>query len=140
MNRKLSLLRTKLNDTHTQIQRLLPDFKARQPLLPGSLYTLKRRCGKPNCHCVEGQLHTSTVLSYRGEQKPRTITPPADQIDALENMTDDYRSFRKARAQLVRLQRQMLERVDQIQALRVQQGERDFRKIRSTSSHARSRR
>jgi hypothetical protein len=55
-------------------------------------------------------------------------------------MTDDYRSFRKARAQLVRLQRQMLERVDQIQSLRVQQGERDFRKIRFASSHAHSRR
>ena len=140
MNRKLSLLRTKLNDTHTQIQQLLQDFKARRPLLPGSLYTLKRRCGKPNCHCVDGQLHASTVLSYRGEQKPRTISPPADQIDTLENMTDDYRDFRKARTQLVRLQRKMLEHVDQIQTLRVQQGERDFRKIRSNSSHAHSRR
>jgi hypothetical protein len=40
----------------------------------------------------------------------------------------------------VRLQRQMLELVDQIQAQRVQQGERDFRKIRSASSRARSRR
>jgi hypothetical protein len=140
MNRKLSLLRTKLNDTHTQIQQLIQDFQARRPLLPGSLYTLKRRCGKPNCHCVDGQLHTSTVLSYRGEQKPRTISPPADQIDALENMTDDYRDFRKARAQLVRLQRKMLEHVDQIQTLRVQQGERDFRKIHSDSSHAHSRR
>ena len=122
MNQKLSSLRTKLNDTQTKIQQLFHDFQARQPLLPGSLYTLKRRCGKPNCRCAKGQLHASTVLSYRGEQKPQTITPPAGQIDTLKKMTDEYRRFRKARAQLVRLQRQMLEWVDQIQALRVQQG------------------
>jgi hypothetical protein len=40
----------------------------------------------------------------------------------------------------VRLQRQMLQLVDQIQAQRVPQGERDFRKIRSASSRVRSRR
>jgi hypothetical protein len=34
----------------------------------------------------------------------------------------------------------MLKHVDQIQTLRVQQGERTFRKIRPASSHARSRR
>lgn len=140
MNRKLSSLRTKLNHAHTQIQQLFHDFQARQPLLPGSLYTLKRRCGKPNCRCAQGQLHTSTVLSYRGEQKPQTITPPTSQIDTLKEMTDEYRRFRKTRAQLVRLQRQLLNLVDQIQAQRVQQGERDFRKIRSASSLARSRR
>jgi hypothetical protein len=140
MNQKLSSLRTKLNHTHTQIQQLLPDFQARQPLLPGSLYTLKRRCGKPNCRCAKGELHASTVLSYRGEQKPQTVTPPAGQIDALKKMTDEYRRFRKARAQLVQLQRQLLDLVDQIQAQRVQQGERDFRKTRSASSLARSRR
>ncbi|MFV1962667.1 MAG: DUF6788 family protein [Acidimicrobiia bacterium] len=140
MNRKLSSLRTQLNHTHTQIQQLFHDFQARQPLLPGSLYTLKRRCGKPNCRCAQGQLHASTVLSYRGEQKPQTITPPTSQIDTLTEMTDEYRRFRKTRAQLVRLQRQLLNLVDQIQAQRVQQGERDFRKIRSASSLARSRR
>lgn len=140
MSQELSSLRTKLNHTHTQIQQILHDFQARQPLLPGSLYTLRRRCGKPNCRCAEGQLHASTVLSYRGEQKPQTITPPAGQIDTLKTMTDEYRRFRRARAQLVRLQRQLLDLVDQIQAERVQQGERDFRNIRSASSRPRSRR
>jgi hypothetical protein len=140
MKQKLSSLRSKLNDTQTQIQQLLHDFQTRQPLLPGSLYTLKRRCGKPNCRCTKGQLHTSTVLSYRGEQKRQTITPPPGQVKTLKTMTDEYRRFRKARAQLVRLQRQMLDLVDKIQIERTEQGDRDFRKIRSASSHARSRR
>ena len=61
----------------TQTQDLIETFLAREPLLPGSLYTLRRRCGKPTCHCNDGELHASTVLSYRGQGRPRNISPPA---------------------------------------------------------------
>ncbi|MBC8867920.1 MAG: hypothetical protein H8E44_00795 [Planctomycetes bacterium] len=140
MNNKLSSLRAKLNQRQKQIEQLLNDFKGRPPLLPGSLYSLKRRCGKENCRCAQGQLHATTVLSYRGGQNPQTVTPPAEQIESLRKMTDEYRRFRTARAQLVRLQRQMLELVDQLQGQRVQQGEREFRRMRAASSRSRSRR
>lgn len=140
MNHKLSSLRVKLNHTQDQLLKLLGHFQARPPLLPGSLYALKRRCGKKNCRCAQGQLHATTVLSYRARQKPQTITPPTEQVDTLRKMTDHYRRFRKARAELVRLQRQMLELVDQIQHQRVQQGEREFEKMRAASSPPRARR
>jgi len=140
MNRKLSSLRAKLNQTQEQIEQLLQDFQGRTRLLPGSVYSLKRRCGKENCRCARGQLHATTVLSYRGGPKRQTVTPPAEQIESLRKMTDAYRRFRQARARLVRLQRQMLELVDQLQGQRVQQGEREFQKLRAASSRSRSRR
>lgn len=136
MNQKLSQLRNQLNLAQDGIQQLLDDFRGRLPMLPASLYSLKRRCGKPNCRCAQGQLHATTVLSYRGQQAKQTITPPADQVEQLKKVTDEYRRFRKARARLVRLQRQMLDIVDQIQDLRVQQAERDLEKIRSASSRS----
>ena len=140
MNSKLSSLRAKLNQTQKHIEELLDGFQRRTPLLPGSLYSLKRRCGKENCRCAQGQLHATTVLSYRGGQAPQTITLPAEQIGSVQTLTDEYRRFRKARAQLVRLQRQMLELVDQLQGRRVEQGEREFGKLRAASSRSRSRR
>lgn len=137
MNQRLSQLRRKLQRTQEQIHQLLEQFQGRSPLLPASLYTMKRRCGKEGCRCARGQLHATTVLSYRGGEKPQTITPPADRIETFQAMTDDYRRVRQARARLVRLQQQLLHIVDQIQALRVQQGERELNRMRSTSSRSR---
>lgn len=136
MNQKLSQLRSKLQRTQQEIEQLLSDFQGRLPLLPASLYTLQRRCGKESCRCARGQLHATTVLSYRGGEKPQTITPSAAYLEDLKQITDEYRRVRQARARLVRLQRQLLAIVDQMQELRVAQGERELDKIRSTASRS----
>ncbi len=50
-------------------------------VLRGSLISLRRKCGKARCHCVEGKAHTSPALSYslRGRTKlltlPRALVP-----------------------------------------------------------------
>ena len=133
MNPQLSSLRARLLELQQQLPRLLEDCLGRAPLVPGSLYTLRRRCGKPNCHCSRGELHESTVLSYRGQGRPRNISPPPEQLGSLRTMTHDYRRCRQARAKIVRWQRQLLALVDALQAARVQQGEAEFRKMRESS-------
>jgi hypothetical protein len=137
MKQQLSQLRTKLHRTQEEISQVLEQFQGRRALLPASLYTLKRRCGKEGCRCARGQLHATTVLSYRGGEKPQTITPLADRIESLKAITDEYRRVRQARARLVRLQQQLLGIIDQIQQLRVQQGERELKQVRSASSRSR---
>jgi hypothetical protein len=130
MNQQLSSLRSQLLKVHQQLAQLLQDCLGREPLLPGSVYTLRRKCGKPNCHCNRGELHESTVLSYRGQGRPRNISPRPEQIDSLRTMTHDYRRCRQARAKLVRWQQQLLKLVDALEAARVQQGEAEFCKLR----------
>jgi hypothetical protein len=139
MTQDLSSLRSQLRSVQQQIQELLETFLAREPLLPGSLYTLRRRCGKPTCHCAHGQLHASTVLSYRGQGRPQNITPAPEQLPEVRKLTDAYRRFRQARTQLLRLQRQLLSLIDQIEAARVQPGERRLWQLRSPSPRPRSR-
>jgi hypothetical protein len=130
---KLSSLRARLAKVQQELPTLLQDCFAREPLLPGSLYSLRRKCGKPNCHCAQGALHESTVLSYRGEARPRNISPSPEQMDAVRKMTEDYRRARKARAKLVRWQRQLLALVDELEAARVRLGEAEFQKGRSSA-------
>jgi hypothetical protein len=139
MNQQLSPLRSRLLDLQHQLPKLLEECLGREPLLPGSLYTLRRKCGKPNCHCSRGELHESTVLSYRGQGRPRNISPPPEQLDSLRTMTHHYRRCRQARAKLVRWQRQLLKLVDALEAARVQQGEAEFRKLRESRSVKKSR-
>ena len=132
MSHDLSTLRRQLHDLQQQLPPLLETFLGREPLLPGTLYTLRRRCGKPTCHCAQGELHASTVLSYRGQGRPQNITPPPEHFFAVQKLTDDYRQFRQARTQLRRWERQIQKLIDDIEAARVQEGERRFHKLRSS--------
>jgi Family of unknown function (DUF6788) len=138
MTQPLSSLRSQLTQAQQQLPALLEDCFAREPLLPGSLYTLRRKCGKPNCRCNRGELHKSTVLSYRGLSlggtgRPQNISPAPEQIDTLRNMTNDYRRVRQARAKLVRWQRQLLALVDALEAARIRLGEAEFQKGRASA-------
>lgn len=140
MAKSLSSLRTQLLQLTQDIQQLQEIFLQREPLLPGSVYTLKRRCGKPNCRCVEGHLHQTEVLSYRGGSRPRNITPQPAQLKRFKQGAEAYRRFRQARARLVKLQRQMVKLIDLIEAERVRQGERKFNvSPKQTSSSSRKR-
>jgi len=134
MSQEISSLRSELLKAQQQLPQLLEACLAREPLLPGSFYTLRRKCGKPNCRCNRGELHESTVLSYRGQGRPRNISPPPQQLESLRSMTLDYRRCRQARAKLVRWHRQLLKLVDALEAARVQQGEAVFRKLCASPS------
>jgi hypothetical protein len=136
MSADLSSLRSQLHATRQQLAALLEDFLGREPLLAGSVYTLRRRCGKPNCRCAQGALHVSTVLSYRGQGRPQNLVMLPEQLPAVRKLTDEYRRFRRTRTKLLRLERQLLALVDRIEALRIQQGEREFKKLRGPSRPA----
>jgi hypothetical protein len=73
------------------------------------------------------------VLSYRGQGQPQSITPPPQYLATVQKLTDEYRRFRQARTRLLRLQRQLLGVIDRIEAARIDQGERQFKKLRSVA-------
>jgi len=67
------------------------------PLLRGSLITLARRCGKPNCHCKDGEPHTTPALSYSLKGKTFILTlRPKD----LPEVRQALRNYRRAQRQL----------------------------------------
>ena len=46
-----------------------------QPIIVrGSLITLKRRCGKPNCRCADGEPHETLALSYSLDGGTKMVT------------------------------------------------------------------
>lgn len=68
-------------------------------LVRGSVIVHRHRCGKPSCHCADGeQLHESIVLSYSEAGRTRFLMLPADQVAAVRAATERYR-VRKARLQ-----------------------------------------
>ena len=46
-----------------------------QPIIVrGSLITLKRKCGKPNCRCADGEPHETLALSYSLDGGTKMVT------------------------------------------------------------------
>jgi len=131
MASNLRALRSQLLALHDEARRLVDPLLARGPLLPGCVYTLRRRCGKPTCRCTRGELHATEVLSYRGQGRPRTVTPRPGEVPALRALTGAYQRFRQARTALGRLHRQMASVVERIESLRIEEGEERFRSLRS---------
>jgi hypothetical protein len=134
MSHPLSSLRQQLDQAQQLLPGLLEAGFERTPLLPGSLYTLRRKCGKKTCRCTRGQLHESTVLSYRGQGRSQNIIPAAEHLDTLRPMTQHYRQCRQARVQLRRWFANLLQLLDTLQTERIQLGNAQFDKLRAASA------
>ena len=62
-------------------------------MIRGTVVTQRRRCGKPNCHCADGQvLQQSTVLSYSEARRSRTVMLEPDEIATVRAATARYRA------------------------------------------------
>ncbi len=58
--------------------------------LRGSLIVLRRRCGKPNCHCAKGRPHCTPALSFSLKGKTRIITLTEDELPAVRRALQHY--------------------------------------------------
>lgn len=72
----------KIPKSPTLIQRfLLARLKLTQaggPVLAASLVTIHRRCGRPGCHCAQGQGHPAWYLTCKVQGKTKTVYVPQD--------------------------------------------------------------
>ncbi len=81
-------------------------------VLRGSLIRLRRKCGKPNCHCAQGQLHATPVLSYSQRGKTKLLSLPTAHLPRIRAALKRYRQGvlrleRQANAGLQQLTRQL---------------------------------
>ena len=127
----LSSLRKELLALRQRLETLIQGLLAREPMLPGCVYTIRRRCGKPTCRCTRGELHETVLLSYRGAGRARNVTPRSEaELALFRKLTEPYQRFRRARAELVKVHKEMLRVLGLMERIRVADGERRFRKIR----------
>jgi len=60
-------------------------------LVRGSLITLKRKCGKPTCACVDGEMHTTPALSYSVKGRTRILTLRSSDVPTVRRSLMNYR-------------------------------------------------
>ena len=110
-----SRLRKRILDPHEEQRALLEAVVSCRSLVKGSVYDLKTRCGKPSCVCAQGQRHSAMVVSWSQGGRTRILTVQPGDLDRLIRLTGEYRSFRQARARLVKLEKELLKEVDKLE-------------------------
>lgn len=105
----LSQCRLRLRQLIGEQVKLLAVLLGRKRLIKGGVYQSKSRCGKPNCRCVrEGVLHLVWRLYWTEGGKTRVKALRQSVVYDYQRLTANYQRFRKARARLVKIHREMI--------------------------------
>ncbi len=115
---ELSRLRQRLRRLIDRLERALEASYDRSPMIKGTVYELARKCGTPGCRCARGELHRSMALSWSEEGKTRLKSLKPEQVEDVRRKSKVYARFRRSRAQVTKIYREMLEVLDRIEELR----------------------
>lgn len=111
---KASKIRQRISQHFAELGKLKGVLATRKPMVKGTVYEYRNRCGKKGCRCMRGELHTRMALSYSEQGRTRLRYLKPEQVRRYEWLTANYRRFRIARARLVRLTRGILSLVDEL--------------------------
>jgi hypothetical protein len=89
-------------------RQLLSRLKLPPDALPGSLALTHRRCGKPSCHCADGQGHPLWSLTFMVQGKKRVEHIPQPWVDAVRQRVHYGREFKEALAEVLVLNAELL--------------------------------
>ena len=114
----LSRLRQTLRRLLQDLERSLEVAFERSLLVKGNVYEMARKCGKPNCVCTRGELHRSMVLSWSEGGKTRLVSIPPERLGELQEKSQAYLQFRRARARVTEIGQEIVAVLDQMEKLR----------------------
>ena len=87
---------------------LLRRFQIPADSLPGSLSLTHRRCGKPNCHCAQGEGHPLWSLTFMVNGKRRVERIPHEWVEQIRPLVEQGRQFKEAVAEVFATNAQLL--------------------------------
>ena len=115
---KFSRLRQSLVQIVNEMKRLVEPFFSDRPVIKGTVYELRRRCGKPGCKCAKGQLHARMVVSASEKGKTRLRVIPRGFLVEVQQKVRRYQDLRRIRVRLVAIHREMLKVLDEMETMR----------------------
>ena len=116
--KKFSQLRHSLRRLSDEVRQLINPFFSDKPLIKGSVYELKTKCGKPGCKCAKGELHHRMVVSASEKGKTRLRAIPHGFLVGVQTKVRCYQEVRRARVRLIEVHKKMLQVMDEMEAMR----------------------
>lgn len=116
--KKFSQLRQSLARLANEIRQIVEPFFSDKPVIKGSVYELKTKCGKPGCKCAKGQLHHRMVLSASEKGKTKLRAIPRGSLVEVQSKVRCYQELRRARVRLIEVHNKMVQVIDEMEAIR----------------------
>lgn len=76
-------------------EELLTDLANCRKVIKGSLTRNRRRCGKPQCRCMSGELHESLAITYKQNRKSFLVHVPEHLQTLAKEAIEDYHKLKK---------------------------------------------
>jgi len=115
---RFSRLRQSLLHLVSEMKQLVEPFFSDRPVIKGTVYELRRKCGKPGCKCAQGELHARMVVSASEKGRTRLRVIPRGFLVEVQGRVKRYQELRRVRARVVVIHRQMLRVLDEMEAMR----------------------
>ncbi len=116
--KKFSQLRQSLGRLTNEIRQIVEPFFSDKPVIKGSVYELKTKCGKPGCKCAQGQLHHRMVVSASEKGKTKLRAIPHGFLVEVKSKVRRYQQLRRARVRLIEVHKKMPQVMDEMEAMR----------------------
>ena len=116
--KKFSQLRQSLLTLANEIRQIVEPFLSDKPVIKGSVYELKTKCGKPGCKCAKGQLHHRMVLSASEKGKTKLRAIPRGFLVEVQNKVRCYQELRRVRVRLIEVHKKIVQVMDKMEAMR----------------------
>ena len=116
--KKFSQLRQSLRRLANEIRQVGEPFFSDKPVIKGSVYELKTKCGKPGCKCAKGQLHHRMVISASEKGKTKLRAIPHGFLVEVQTKVRRYQELRRVRVRLIEVHKKMLQVMDEMESMR----------------------
>ena len=87
--------RTKFSEKQRKIRSEISKIVHEQNYVRGSLVTMTRVCGNPNCRCAKGQKHVSMYLSQSEGGRTKKLFVPKKYEARVEQWIENYRQIKR---------------------------------------------
>jgi hypothetical protein len=114
MSKHISKIRQQLWLLYRAIAKTLRLLHTDAPMVQGSLYLMRRKCGKPTCRCARGKLHPVWVLTRSEAGKRRLYAVPVAELGKLRPLAREYRKWHRARALLIKQCNRLARLIDEL--------------------------
>lgn len=98
----------RVEDLYAQQKVLCKEMRSVKNVIKGSLVTLSRRCGKPNCKCTRGERHQGLFLSFKIKQKPFLIYIPKRLEKKVITLANNHKKLNQIVDELSKVNREII--------------------------------
>lgn len=115
MSQNSSRLRQLIHNCEQRRSLLIGQILRFRRLIKGTIISMSRKCGKAGCKCERGEPHKSKCLSASDGGKTKIIYLNGSDEIRMTDAVKRYQSFRKARAELVKLNIKVMDLLNKLE-------------------------